>query len=1089
MRAKDYFKHINEGENIMQTLYEHCIEKQCGLHLQWHSEMNGLLTPETITTGSGKKVWWICEKGHEWQAVLSNRVKGNGCPICANKRIASGVNDFATLNPRLAAQWHPSNNGNLSPDKFASGSEKKVWWMCEKGHEWQASFASRSGGSGCPVCSNKLVVAGINDFATLAPELASQWHPTNNGGLIPQSFSIHSGKKVWWICEKGHEWQAIIAGRSKGSGCPICSNRKIVAGINDLATLNTELASQWHPTNNGGLIPQIFSVHSGKKVWWICEKGHEWQATIASRSSGNGCPACSNKKIIPGVNDLASINPRLAAQWHTTNNVELVPQNFSIHSGKKVWWICEKGHEWQATIASRVSGCGCPYCAGVRAYPGESDLSTLRPELAKQWHPHKNGALTPSEISKGSGKKVWWTCEKQHEWQAIVASRARGNNCPYCSGRAVILGETDLATTAPALLAQWHPTKNGDLYPQEIKAKSGMKVWWQCEKGHEWQATPLKRSQGRGCPYCSERKIIPTQNSLYATHPDLAAQWHPTKNENLTSIEVGARSGKKVWWICGKGHEWKAKVSARSNGTGCPVCAGKIVKKGYNDLASIDPQVAIEWHPTKNANLMPADVTANSNRKVWWQCVRGHEWYSAINNRRNSMGCAKCNAELHTSFAEQAIYFYIKQVFEAHNRYRFKGREIDVYIPSQSIGIEHDGYFHKNESTQASDKRKDALLRENGIYLFRIKTGDSCFVDINKRTICYNDRRAYLESLEWAIGQLFIFLKQIVGRDLPIEIDIDRDRINIYQQYIQLEKERSLAIIAPDAEKYWHPQKNGSLLPHHFSAGSGKTIWCQCELGHEWKQKAFTFAKGYRCPYCTGRKLFKGFNDLSTVDPLLAKEWHPIKNGALRPDDVKQFSNRKVWWQCENGHEWQNTISNRSYGKQCPVCRGQKVLPGYNDLATKKPHLISEWHPEKNGALEPCHVTVRSGQKVWWKCAKGHEWQARVADRSFGYGCPFCCGRRAVRGENDLASQDLVLAAEWHTDRNGDLKPHDVKPYSHNKVWWICKHGHEWQATVASRTAGNQCPSCYQEKRNIKNAMQHAAFIEKTKIPRGEGSA
>lgn len=1046
---------------MSQSLDDFCQRHNPDLLSQWHSDKNGDLTPKEIAAGSHKKVWWQCPKGHVWLANVSNRVKGNGCPICSNKRAAAGVNDFATVKPELLVQWHPTKNAGRGPVGLACNSQVKAWWRCGAGHEWQAAVASRFRGNGCPICSNKKVVPGINDLLSQEPELAAQWHPVKNNEWTPSHVSLRSGRKVWWLCERGHEWQATVVSRCHGNACPICSNRKIVAGVNDLAWVLPELAAQWHPTKNSGLSPEQVAPHSGKRVWWRCEQGHEWQAVIASRVAGNGCPVCSNRKIVEGVNDLTVTRPDLAAQWHPTRNGKFTPQQVSLHSGKSVWWTCEQGHEWQAAVATRVSGCGCPYCAGIKPILGKTDLASTHPALARQWHPVKNGLHTPSMVSSGSGKKAWWQCEQGHAWQAVISSRVRGNGCPYCSGRRVIPGETDLATTAPGLAAQWHPAKNGALTARNIKAKSGRQVWWLCAYGHEWTASPLKRSQGRGCPYCAKRRVIPQLTSLAAARPALARQWHPHKNGMLTPDQVSPGSGRKAWWVCERGHTWLASIHARCTGTGCPVCAHRQVLRGFNDLASVNPQLAQEWHPTKNGSLTPADVAAHSNRKVWWQCIRGHEWYGSINGRWGKNGCAACSAELQTSFAEQAIFLYVSRCFTAYNRYVFQKREIDVYIPSLSIGIEHDGWFHESNRIQASDRRKDALLRDNGISLIRVKTGNVCSVDPVKMVIGYCDKNT--ASLEWAIRQVFGVLEQVSGVALSVDIDVERDRSKIYQQYILLEKERSLLVKAPDAEQFWHPKKNGALLPSHFSAGSGKYIWWQCGVGHEWESTAASFAQGRRCPYCTGRKLLKGFNDLATTNPRLAREWHPSKNGTLRPEDVKPFSNQMVWWICREGHEWRNTVSNRSNGKNCPICASQQVLAGYNDFASKKPQLAAQWHPVKNGALMPWDVTVRSGRKVWWQCERGHEWQARVADRAFGYGCPFCCGRRAIRGVNDLAAQNPVLAGEWHPGKNGDLTPEDVKPFSHHRVWWRCRHGHIWQETVANRSGGRGCPHCARE--------------------------
>jgi hypothetical protein len=196
----------------------------------------------------------------------------------------------------------------------------------------------------------------------LNPSMAKEWHPSNNGSLTPMDVTINSHKRVWWKCLKGHEWKATINDRSnKGTGCPYCSGNK-VNGENCLQTLNPTLAKEWHPTKNGNLTPKDLTAGSSKKVWWKCSKGHEWEATVGSRNAGSGCPYCDGKKVSP-ENCLQTVNPSLAKEWHSTKNGSITPMNVTSSANKKVWWQCSIGHEWEATVNNRSSkGSGCPYC-------------------------------------------------------------------------------------------------------------------------------------------------------------------------------------------------------------------------------------------------------------------------------------------------------------------------------------------------------------------------------------------------------------------------------------------------------------------------------------------------------------------------------------------------------------------------------------------------------------------------------------------------------------------------------------------------------------------------------------------------------
>ena len=212
------------------------------------------------------------------------------------------------------------------------------------------------------------------------------------------------------------------------------------SGDNDLATQLPALAKEWHPTKNGALTPKDVVPGSRRKVWWICPKGHEYQAMISSRAQGSGCPVCAGKKIIPGENDLASQYPAIAKEWHPTKNGTLTPDHIAPASNRKVWWICDKGHEYQAVVSTRTQrNGGCPYCANKRVLPGFNDLATKYPEIAAQWHPTMNGSLTPDHVLPGSRKKVWWQCRSGHIWQAVVYSRTgnQRSGCPVCTGYAV----------------------------------------------------------------------------------------------------------------------------------------------------------------------------------------------------------------------------------------------------------------------------------------------------------------------------------------------------------------------------------------------------------------------------------------------------------------------------------------------------------------------------------------------------------------------------------------------------------------------------------------------------------------------------
>lgn len=342
------------------------------------------------------------------------------------------------------------------------------------------------------------------NLQVINPKLAKEWHPTRNEGLTPKDVAPGFDKKVWWICQKGHEWQSIVYDRNKGHGCSVCyhlSQKNISHATEkyNLRIIDPELAKEWHPSKNGSLTSRDVTPGSGKKIWWKCKKGHEWQSTVLNRNYGNNCPYCRGTFACKD-NCLTTINPKLAKEWHSIKNGSLTPENVTPGSEKKVWWISKKKHEWKSSIKSRHRGNGCPYCNNTLVC-NDNCLSNTNPNLSKEWHPVKNEGLTPRDVVGGSHKKVWWICRKGHEWLAVIESRNKGARCPYCINQ-LACEDNCLETVNPVLAKEWNLLKNGKLTPKDVVAKSGRIVWWKCKNGHEWKAEIRSRNRGGSCPYC-----------------------------------------------------------------------------------------------------------------------------------------------------------------------------------------------------------------------------------------------------------------------------------------------------------------------------------------------------------------------------------------------------------------------------------------------------------------------------------------------------------------------------------------------------------------------------------------------------------
>jgi len=272
------------------------------------------------------------------------------------------------------------------------------------------------------------------------------------------------------------------------------------------------LAQEWDYALNSPLTPDQVLYCSTKRFWW--RRGDfVWKASAKDRLQKGDCIprgqlARANKEL-----RLSSTHPELSKQWDLPQNAPLTPDDVTAHFSKKLWWRCERGHTWQTSIRKRLRGDNCPYCSGRRPSP-EYCLQALSPELTAQWHPERNGALTPLDVTPGSGKIVWWLCSCGHEWPASISNRYnRGHNCPHCADHTKHYGS--VAQERPDLVPEWDPEKNQGS-PTDYSARSNKKVWWKCSVcGHSWQTSPDNRFCGSGCPLCAKERRRPHSGPLH----------------------------------------------------------------------------------------------------------------------------------------------------------------------------------------------------------------------------------------------------------------------------------------------------------------------------------------------------------------------------------------------------------------------------------------------------------------------------------------------------------------------------------------------------------------------------------------------
>lgn len=344
--------------------------------------------------------------------------------------------------PELAAEFATELN-DVPAEQVGKSSRELYWWRCvECGTTWQAEPSLRIRGyQPCPKCST--FIKFEDSLEGNSPETAAIWRPELNGGKLASEVDSgnYSEKFKWRTCEfENHIYETEIGTKIRSfrrtgtepKSCPICLNRLTVTGVNDLSTTHPELIGELSPTKNEGLDPTKINSGAKYKVWWTCPAGHEYDKPVVKRTRYiENCPYCSGARTLTGVNDLATLRPDITESWHSTKNLPETPDGLALKSNRKFYWVCEKGHEYECSVAHREEGKGCPFCANKRVLKGFNDLATVRPDLAIEFDSERNG-LTPDAVIAGSNTRYWWICSEGHKWnQRPVVRRKR--NCPDCA--------------------------------------------------------------------------------------------------------------------------------------------------------------------------------------------------------------------------------------------------------------------------------------------------------------------------------------------------------------------------------------------------------------------------------------------------------------------------------------------------------------------------------------------------------------------------------------------------------------------------------------------------------------------------------
>lgn len=628
-------------------------DKQLMSEWDWTANEAEGIDPNQLSCGSKQKAHWVCENGHRWIIDIAHRTIGNThCPYCTNRKVLPGYNDLPSRRPDLMDEWDYSTN-KIDPTTLLYQSSKSVNWVCAKRHKWTVPVYRRTvNGTNCPYCSNKKVMQGYNDLESQHPELMLEWDYNSN--TISPSAVVSGSKKIAnWICPRGHKYTKVIYNRVNGEECPICNKGRgtsfpeqcffyyIRQIFPDAINRCTNLFSQKMELDI--YIPSIKTGIEYDGVFW-----HGEQALAREEKKYRICKENGVRLFRIKEGAFTGFHNNADRIWYIPKqckNEELTA--YIIDFLKKLTFFSDNipSVDVQHDRAKILE---------YKTLKYEESLTAKYPQIAKEWHPTKNGNLIPDVFAPGSSEIVWWLCQQcGHEWQTSIVNRTVGHNCDICATkqRKVTKKETIIrkrgSISKELCLLDWDYEVN-EHGPEYYTNGSGEIVGWKCHVcGYKWKTAICDRTRDRknGCPLCSGKTIVAGVNDIATKRPDLVEEWDYKNNTHIDITTVGVGSHLYASWICKKcGCVWEAQIYNRTNGKGCPCCNNRVVVIGINDLSTTEPEIAMEWHPTLNGNLSPKEVTRGQSLKIWWQCKQcGNVWQDTINHRCcSNRGCSVC---------------------------------------------------------------------------------------------------------------------------------------------------------------------------------------------------------------------------------------------------------------------------------------------------------------------------------------------------------------------------------------------------------------------------------------------------------------
>jgi len=944
-----------------------------------------------------------------------------GCPYCTKQKIFPGE-DLFSLVPAAERMWDRDlNKGYDDLTQIKPWSDKKAFFICDKGHHFSRNIYRFRDDQTCPKCnreSRKLRLT-VGDV----PHLLAQWDFDKNTSA-PSVVPTCSKELAHWKCKKcGYTWDTQVYSRFHSKGeCPCCETRTVVVtGINDLFSELPELKTYYHWEKNKHIDHDSLSVTTGNiSCAWKCPKcDHTWKSSPSARVKGSKtkgysikpCPICAGKGISESYSEKY---PELAKMYSKSNITAFDELIYGISSNTPLKWDCPTcGNTFTSSMSCMIrsmdaSSKGCSYCSGKKVMRSKS-FAALHPELMDEYDP--SNKIDPFNVSEKSNHQVKWICRNNpsHKWKMNLGQRALGlGTCPICHdhnrGRRII-------DIFPEFEQYYDSEKN--TRPFRLLGPNSRDIcYWKCDKGHQFpnRISAYSASKRFFCPYCENMLLMPGENDLKSQHPDLAEEFDVEKNGTQPDEICITSCNEEIWWKCkASGHEFQRSVAYRIKiNRDCPICNNTIVIPGTNSLDDTDPDLAKEWSPLNNRKS--DTVTKDSKISVFWRCPSCNEDYksSVFDRSVGDDACPFCNG---------------RRVKYGYN---------SLLDTNPELAKEWSPLNERKPNTVTKDFRLSVLWR--------------C-------PVCNGDYHASISD------------RTVGDKSCPF---CYKDKV--------LQGYNSLLDTEPELVKEWSPlnDKSPASVTRNYKY---PVLWrcpvCRGDYNYIVAQRR---VGDDSCPFCNGRRVKEGYNSLLDTDPELAKEWSPLNE--RKPNTVTKDFRLSVLWRCPvcNG-EYHASISDRAVvDDSCPYCNEGRLLSGYNSLDVTNPELAKEWSPLNERKVES--VTKDSKLLARWRCPTCHgDYYYSIAERAIDDdSCPYCNKGRFLKGYNSFANKYPDMLDEWDYISNYLIcSPYDIADYSQEKVWWKCSRcGKRYELSpkakiMFSKRQMESCIYCKGNRRKLKH--------------------